>query len=137
MNNFDKRQAAMAELLQDAGRSDRMIAEKLGLSPGLVRQVRQKLEREGRLQPGKRVGKDGRRRRQPKQLSPGSGTYMLIDEGGRQKFVEIAPSEVDRQRLQLQVLNLLEKGKVSVVSLVNRMSAEQLVSPARKLAMNS
>jgi hypothetical protein len=47
VDNFDKRQAVMAELLRDAGRSDRLIAEKLGgvVSSGLVGKVRRKLER--------------------------------------------------------------------------------------------
>jgi hypothetical protein len=65
VDNFDKRQVVVAELLRDAGRSDRLIAEKLGgaVSSGLVRKVRQKLEQEGKVQPaGKRIGKDGRRR---------------------------------------------------------------------------
>jgi hypothetical protein len=68
VDNFDKRQAAMAELLRDAGRSDRLIAEMLGgmVSSGLVRKVRRKLQQEGKLEPGKRVGRDGRRRGRPR-----------------------------------------------------------------------
>ena len=69
MDNFDKRQAVVAELLRDADRSDRLIAEKLGgvVSSGLVRKVRQKLEQEGKVQPaGKRIGKDDRRRGKPR-----------------------------------------------------------------------
>jgi hypothetical protein len=63
----------VAELLRDAGRSDRLIVEKLGgvVSSGLVRKVRQKLEQEGKVQPpGKRIGKDDRRRGQRRNLKP-------------------------------------------------------------------
>jgi hypothetical protein len=73
VDNFDKRQAVVAELLRDAGRSDRLIAEKLGgvVSSGLVRKVRLKLEQEGKVQPaGKRIGKDDRRRGQRRNLKP-------------------------------------------------------------------
>jgi len=69
VDNFDKRQVVVAELLRDAGRSDRLIAENLGgaVSSGLVRKVRQKLEQEGKVQPaGKRIGKDDRRRGKPR-----------------------------------------------------------------------
>jgi len=100
VDNFDKRQAVMAELLRDDGRSDRLIAEKLGgiVSPGLVRKVRRKLEQDGKLKAGRRVGRDGRRRGKPRPsaqappLTPGV-TYALLNEGGHEELIEIHPSE--------------------------------------------
>src|SRR5262245_36317272 len=68
MTNFEKWQTTMAELLKDAARSDRQVAEKLGLSASFVGKVRKKLEQEGKVQQSKRLGQDGRRRSTPRNL---------------------------------------------------------------------
>lgn len=65
MTNFDKWLAVIFDLLEDATRSDRQIAEKWKFSASFVGKVRKKLEVEKRIQPGKRVGKDGKCRRVP------------------------------------------------------------------------
>jgi len=130
MNDFEKRQQVMVELASDADRSNREIARKLRLSEGLVRAVRKSLEKSGTIQVTKR-DKGGRR---PKQLE---GRLQEVKQLEEAEPIDIASSESDvpvtdqyteeaRQRLQQQVLDLVEKGKVSALALVKGMSAKQL-----------
>jgi DNA-binding Lrp family transcriptional regulator len=68
MTNFEKWEAAMVELKRDAVRSDRQIAQALGFSATFVGKVRKKLEDDNKLQRGKRLGHDGRRRGLPRTM---------------------------------------------------------------------
>ena len=106
VDNFDKRQVVVAELLRDAGRSDRLIAENLdgAVSSGLVRKVRQKLEQEGKVQPaGKRIGKDDRRRGQRRNLKPMRERLLTLLKGRKKDIDEL------RGRVQKMSARQLEK----------------------------
>jgi hypothetical protein len=119
VDNFDKRQAVAAELLRDAGRSDRLIAEKLGgvVSSGLVRKVRQKLEQEGKVQPaGKRIGKDDRRRGKPRPSV--QALKRILDAVARGELttdeasVLLGNLEVPPGTTMLGILDLVAKGEL-------------------------
>jgi hypothetical protein len=69
VTHIEKWELATAELLRDATRSDRQIAAALRLSASFVGKVRKKLEQDGKLRPGKRLGGDGKRRRPPRYLT--------------------------------------------------------------------
>jgi hypothetical protein len=99
MTNIQKWQAATAELLRDAGRSDRQIAEALGFSASFVGKVRKALEADGKLQPGKRVGQDGRRRRLPRNLKAMRErllALLLKDQKKRRKDIDDLAAGVQR-----------------------------------------
>lgn len=111
MDNFEKRKLVEATLLQDAGPSNREIARTLNLSEGLVRVVRDELEKAGRIQAVER-DKGGRR---PKELS---------------SEAQHQPLNADEERSQLRatVLSLVEEGKLATTVLVEMMSVDQLRS---------
>jgi len=87
--NVEKWEATMAELLQDAGRSDRQIAEALGLSVSFVGKVRKKLEADGKVQSDKRRGKDNKVRRPPRNLKIMRGRLLALLKGKRKRRKDI------------------------------------------------
>ena len=89
MTNIQKWQGAMAELLRDAGRSDRQIAEALCFSASFVGKVRKALEADGKLQPGKRVGQDGRRRGLPRNLKAMRERLLALLKGQKKRRKDI------------------------------------------------
>src|ERR1700722_18059720 len=81
MTHFEKRQAVIAELTLDASRSNRDIARSSKCSEGLVRDVRQELERTGKLLPGKpdRGGRPPKKRQRESELSTPKGEPNPMD----------------------------------------------------------
>ena len=89
MTNIQKWEAVKVELLRDAVRSDRQVAQALGFSPSFVGKVRKKLEENGKLQRGKRVGQDGRRRGLPRNMKEMRERLLLLLKGKRKRRKEI------------------------------------------------
>lgn len=119
MTNFEKWETVMAELLRDAVRSDRQIAQDLGFSATFVGKVRKKLEDDNKLQQGKRVGHDGRRR----------GLPRTMKEKRERLLVLLKKKETPRKDIQELALRVRRMTPRQLVKHLAALEGEAVASP--------